>query len=52
MADDVKHAGEKLKIFSSYSRRDAPDFADELVAGLELRTRRTITATIMAAAGG
>src|SRR5262245_29887221 len=29
-------AGEKLKIFVSYSRRDASDFADELVAGLEL----------------
>jgi TIR domain len=29
-------AGEKLKVFISYSRRDAADFADELVAGLEL----------------
>src|SRR5262245_29187184 len=27
---------EKLKIFISYSRRDASEFADELVAGLEL----------------
>src|SRR5215475_3877080 len=26
---------EKLKVFISYSRRDAADFADELVAGLE-----------------
>src|SRR5690349_17316929 len=29
-------AGEKLKVFISYSRRDAAAFADELVAGLEL----------------
>src|SRR4051812_49730336 len=29
-------AGEKLKVFVSYSRRDASEFADELVAGLEL----------------
>jgi WD40 repeat protein len=36
MADDTKNAGEKLKVFISYSRRDAADFADELVAGLEL----------------
>jgi hypothetical protein len=36
MADDVKNAGEKLKVFISYSRRDAPDFVEELVAGLEL----------------
>jgi WD40 repeat protein len=28
--------GEKLKVFISYSRRDASEFADELVAGLEL----------------
>src|ERR1043166_4846600 len=28
--------GEKLKVFISYSRRDAAEFADELVAGLEL----------------
>src|SRR5215831_13207663 len=28
-------AGEKLKVFISYSRRDSADFADELVAGLE-----------------
>src|ERR1700736_5770866 len=28
--------GEKLKVFISYSRRDSSDFADELVAGLEL----------------
>src|SRR5215468_7205492 len=27
---------EKLKVFISYSRRDASEFADELVAGLEL----------------
>src|ERR1700745_1286362 len=27
---------EKLKVFISYSRRDAAEFADELVAGLEL----------------
>jgi hypothetical protein len=36
MADDAKIAGEKLKVFISYSRQDAADFADELVAGLEL----------------
>src|SRR6516225_1130372 len=29
-------AGEKLKVFISYSRKDSADFADELVAGLEL----------------
>src|SRR5499426_3293727 len=29
-------AGEKLKVFISYSRRDASEFADELMAGLEL----------------
>src|SRR5262249_7916445 len=29
-------AGEKLKVFMSYSRRDSAAFADELVAGLEL----------------
>src|SRR5881227_1421424 len=29
-------AGEKLKVFISYSRKDSSDFADELVAGLEL----------------
>jgi uncharacterized membrane-anchored protein YhcB (DUF1043 family) len=28
-------AGEKLKVFISYSRKDSADFADELVAGLE-----------------
>src|SRR5262245_54672844 len=28
-------APEKLKVFISYSRRDAAEFADELVAGLE-----------------
>jgi len=33
---DVSIAGDKLKVFISYSRRDAADFADELVAGLEL----------------
>src|SRR6516165_8089166 len=36
MADDTKIARDKLKVFISYSRRDAADFADELVAGLEL----------------
>ena len=34
MADAA--AGQKLKIFISYSRRDSAAFADELVAGLEL----------------
>jgi hypothetical protein len=29
-------ANEKLKVFISYSRKDSSDFADELVAGLEL----------------
>src|SRR5215471_10267183 len=29
-------AGEKLKVFISYSRKDASEFADELVAGLEV----------------
>ena len=29
-------AGEKLKAFISYSRRDSAAFADELLAGLEL----------------
>src|SRR5258705_15850 len=29
-------AGEKLKVFISYSRKDSTAFADELVAGLEL----------------
>src|SRR6267154_1763784 len=29
-------SSEKLKVFISYSRRDAAVFADELVAGLEL----------------
>ena len=29
-------SGEKVKIFISYSRRDSNDFAEELVAGLEL----------------
>jgi len=33
MADPV--AGEKLKVFISYSRKDSAEFADELVAGLE-----------------
>jgi formylglycine-generating enzyme required for sulfatase activity len=28
--------GDKLKVFISYSRKDSSDFADELVAGLEL----------------
>ena len=27
---------EKLKVFISYSRRDSSEFAEELVAGLEL----------------
>src|ERR1700728_4131183 len=29
-------SAEKLKVFVSYSRRDSSDFANELVAGLEL----------------
>jgi hypothetical protein len=29
-------AGEKLKVFISYSRKDSADFADELLAGLEV----------------
>jgi hypothetical protein len=29
-------AGEKLKVFISYSRRDSAAFADELMAGLEV----------------
>ena len=29
-------SGRKLKVFISYSRRDSSDFAEELVAGLEL----------------
>src|ERR1700730_13988941 len=29
-------AGEKLKVFISYSRKDSAPFADELVSGLEL----------------
>src|SRR5215471_7997159 len=28
--------GQRLKVFISYSRKDSSDFADELVAGLEL----------------
>jgi WD40 repeat protein len=36
MADDTEDAGKMLKVFISYSRRDASQFADELVAGLEL----------------
>jgi hypothetical protein len=28
--------GRKLEVFISYSRKDSSDFADELVAGLEL----------------
>ena len=43
MADDTKIAGDKLKVFISYSRRDAADFADELTAGLV--SRRSSTAT-------
>jgi formylglycine-generating enzyme required for sulfatase activity len=34
MADAA--SGQKLKVFISYSRRDSSDFAEELVAGLEL----------------
>src|SRR5262245_16235698 len=29
-------AGEKLKVFISYSRKDSAEFADELLAGLEV----------------
>ena len=29
-------AGQKLKVFISYSRKDSGDFADELASGLEL----------------
>ena len=36
MADDTKNAGEKLKVFISYSRTDSAAFADELLAGLEV----------------
>ncbi len=36
MAGDFQTAGERLKVFISYSRRDAADFAEELAAGLEL----------------
>jgi formylglycine-generating enzyme required for sulfatase activity len=32
----ISGTGEKLKVFISYSRRDSTEFADELVAGLEL----------------
>jgi hypothetical protein len=32
----ISTTAEKLKIFISYSRRDSSDFAEELVAGLEL----------------
>src|SRR6266487_2285314 len=35
MADP--HAGEKLKVFISYSRKDSTAFVDELVLGLEDR---------------
>ena len=39
-------AGEKLKVFISYSRKDSAAFADELVAGLELAaSRHSSTAT-------
>jgi DNA-binding beta-propeller fold protein YncE len=31
-----RSGGEKLKVFVSYSRRDSSEFAEELVAGLEL----------------
>jgi hypothetical protein len=33
-------AGEKLKVFISYSRKDSADFADELLAGLEVLALR------------
>src|SRR6516162_6777918 len=36
MAGDVKNAAERLKVFISYSRRDAADFTEELKAWLEL----------------
>jgi hypothetical protein len=36
MAEARAIAAEKLKVFISYSRRDASDFADELVSDLEL----------------
>jgi TIR domain len=29
-------AGEKLKVFISYSRKDSAEFADELLAGLKV----------------
>src|SRR6516225_7334793 len=32
-------AGEKLKVFISYSRKDSAAFTDELLAGLELAPR-------------
>jgi hypothetical protein len=39
-------AGEKLKVFISYSRKDSAAFADELVAGLEMvASRHSSTAT-------
>jgi formylglycine-generating enzyme required for sulfatase activity len=37
MVDDVRNAGEKLKVFISYSRKDSTAFVDELVLGLEDR---------------
>jgi TIR domain len=36
MAESAAAAGGKLKVFISYSRKDASGFADELVAGLEV----------------
>jgi hypothetical protein len=36
MAESYAAADGKLKVFISYSRKDASAFADELVAGLEL----------------
>jgi hypothetical protein len=32
----MAEAGEKLKVFISYSRKDSAEFADELLAGLEV----------------
>jgi len=47
-------AGEKLKVFISYSRKDSAAFADELVAGLEfgdLRHSSTATTSLLARTG-
>jgi hypothetical protein len=51
MADDTKIAGDKLKVFISYSRRDAADFADELTAGLVSRRSSTATTSSPASHG-